>query len=267
MSSKEKNKSENKEEKQEKREKLDTDAKMRIGVIMIGVLLVLLLVGQYEPKADEYNKVIELAIEKKIEAVVGANVANRIEVKDEDLLEVTGDESKYQLKWNKNHRSIYLLPKAEVGEVIELSLMLASGEVQDLRLTIGDVLARTIVLKRKDGAVKKFYGVKEQQEMASLLRVMINDRNSENKYWVKAEKIKLMASKTQQMTQIKEYKYGKLKGQVIEIENKGKEPLIVREEEIKTIIPDAELMRFSKRIIAPKEKARLFVVSKEEENV
>lgn len=233
-------------------------------MMIIGLGLFLFLMWYFQPvKADERHKLIELDVEKKIEAVIGANVANRIEVKGEDLLEVVGDESKYQLKWNKNHRSIYLVPKAEVGEVIELSLMLVSGQVQDLRLTIGDVLARTIVLVSKNDQAE-FYETLEKAEIRALLKAMVKDENPNNKYWLSEEKIKLITSKEKYISQIREYKYGELIGRVIEIENKGKSELIIREGEIKEIIPEVKLVSFSKRILGAREKAKLFVISKKE---
>ena len=74
--------------------------------------------------------------DKKIETVIAANELNRIGVVGGEIIEVIGDENKYALYWSGDWRNLFIKPKVEVGEIIELSLIMPQGGAQDIRFTV-----------------------------------------------------------------------------------------------------------------------------------
>ena len=76
--------------------------------------------------------------DKKIETVIAANELNRIFVSGGEIIEVIGDENKYALYWSGDWRNLFIKPKVEVGEIIELSLIMPQGGAQAVRRVNAD---------------------------------------------------------------------------------------------------------------------------------
>src|SRR5271170_5254135 len=115
------------------RHKLYLPAKLSL---WIKLLLIFFACSAYASTEFKYSG------DKKIETVIAANELNRIGVVGGEIIEVIGDENKYALYWSGDWRNLFIKPKVEVGEIIELSLIMPQGGVQDIRFTVGDTAAQ-----------------------------------------------------------------------------------------------------------------------------
>ena len=206
---------------------------------------------------------------RQIDAVIATGTVNRIQINGGALIEVVGDESKYALYWSSDHRNIFITPKIVVGETLEMSLIFAGGQAQDLRLTVGDGGAATIFINMNNSAlasdnVKWTVTDKTQlAEVASMLRSMIAD--TKDKYYVlpiKREFKKNYKHSKLKITQSKAYRYKDLNGAVLMIENSGFKPILLSNEDFKDVFKNTLAINVEAETIKPRAKGRVFIITR-----
>ncbi|MCE2731202.1 MAG: type-F conjugative transfer system secretin TraK [Rickettsiaceae bacterium] len=251
--------------------------KLHLAVKLSLSVKLLLIIFIYSVFADlEFN----FNPKKRIEAGIAVNELNRIGVIGGEVIEVIGDENKYSLYWSGDFRNLFIKPKVEVGEIIELSLILPQGGAQDIRFTVGDCLARTIFInlgskgdfRLTEKSIKPLANKELKSEIARMMRAMINGEGCSCRYYVQELKRTIKKSKTVQIRQEASYRYRNLSGAVLSIKNLTSKPLNLDEADFSNIFKNTVAINLgdahgqAMRVIKPRGAARVFIITKEGEH-
>lgn len=152
------------------------------------------------------NKAMELSISK--------GGLNRITYSPYKIIQVTGDESKYRIKYDEDGSSIYLMPLVNVGEVIEVSVRNNAGQVQDLHLRVANKKGSSLVI---DGAYIPASQKADKDIAAKMLRAMKD--NKQGVFYVQKHKQSLGSVSGLNITQVRTYQYKNIKGGVFTVSN------------------------------------------------
>jgi hypothetical protein len=217
----------------------------------------------YAAKEFKYSK------DKKIEAIIGVNELNRIGIIGGEVIEVIGDESKYTLHWSGDWRNLFIRPKVEVGETIEVSLIIPQGGAQDIRFTVGDTSAQTIFIKLGDDSktnsssavLSPFARSQLKSEMIAMMRAMISGESGE--YYVRASKRILQKTKERAISQKSSYRYRDLSGAILSVKNLTTKPLSLVESDFKSLFNGTIAINLGSRLIEPKAITQVFIITRE----
>jgi hypothetical protein len=214
------------------------------------------------------------ATDQRIEAVLGAGVVNRVRVQFGELMEVVGNEQQYLLDWSTDYRNLFITPKLPVGENIEVSLLMAGGIVQDMRFTVGDCSAQTVLLKgasdKQEAAYDKIidhsvlFNPQLTKEVAAMMRAMIE--NTQGKYYVSHGKRALASRQDTQITQIQSYRYQDLSGAVLEVVNLSRQPVELEESYFKDLFKGVIAINISAKSLPKGGRALVRLISKDGDN-
>lgn len=208
--------------------------------------------------------------DKKIETVIAANELNRIGVVGGEIIEVIGDENKYALYWSGDWRNLFIKPKVEVGETIELSLIMPQGGVQDIRFTVGDMAAQTIFInlgsevRDLSSASNGFVPLSNPQlksEISGMMRVMIE--GVKGKYYVINGRRTLHKTKQRLITQEKAYRYKDLSGAVLSVKNLTSKSLDLLELDFKNLFKNTVAINLGSCVIKPRTTVQVFIITRE----
>ena len=211
----------------------------------------------------------------RIETVIGANELNRIGVVGGEIIEVIGDENKYALYWSGDWRNLFIKPKAEVGETIELSLIMPHGGAQDMRFTVGDTSAQTIFINLGSelksslpiNDVTILANTQLKSEIASMMRAMIEGEKS--KYYVVGSKRTLQKTKERLVTQNVAYRYRNLSGAVLSVKNLTSKPLELLELDFSNLFKNTVAVNLGSysgqklNVIKPRATMQVFIITRE----
>ena len=211
----------------------------------------------------------------RIETVIGANELNRVFILGGEIIEVIGDENKYALYWSGDWRNLFIKPKVEVGEIIELSLIMPHGGVQDIRFTVGDTSAQTIFINLGSelksslptNGVTKFANKQLKSEITSMMRAMIEGEKS--KYYVTSSKRTLQKTKERLVTQNAAYRYRDLSGAVLSVKNLTSKPLELLELDFSNLFKNTLAINLGSyngqtlNVIKPRATMQVFIITRE----
>ena len=195
--------------------------------------------------------------DERLQVKISKSGLNRISNPPYKITQVTGDDSKFRLKYDEDGSNIYLMPLIAIGERLEISIRNNAGAVQDLELLVSDASGKSIII---DGKINKRRDDTEKKDIALMLRAMKD--NVRGKFYV--QEIKQAASDigVLRVEQRKSYKYKNLLGGVFEIMNPGKERIAFDVsifagsfDNLKSFYPTME-------IIEPKGTIKVLVVQK-----
>lgn len=186
-------------------------------VLAVWTILVLIIFPWHSHAASQFN----YSGDEKIEASIAAGELNRIGVIGGEIVEVVGDENKYAIYWSSDWRNLFIKPKVEVGETIEISLIIPGGYAQDIRFTVLDMASHTILLNLHNKGIRSsltnkmlpYFDQKLESEMVLMMRAMIE--GVQGKYYVMEAQRTLRKNKQQLVHQIRWYRYGDLSGVVL----------------------------------------------------
>ena len=212
---------------------------------------------------------LALNLKNRIEGIIGAGGVNRIQVIGSEIMEVVGDESKYSLYWSNDWRNLFITPKTEVGETVDISLILVGGKAQDMRLTVGDVTAQTIFLQSNNSAATSSTSTPSQVlsskqlklEIASMMRAMIED--VKGKYYVNILKRTMMQDKEMLVTQSKSYRYKDLSGAVLSIKNLTSRAIALEEERVSSLFKGVIATNLPINLLPPRSKVSAFIITRD----
>ena len=146
---------------------------------------------------------------------------NRISNPPYKITQVTGDDSKFRLKYDEDGTNIYFMPLSAVGENVEISIRNNAGITQDLELQVSDIKGKSIII---DGKTNLKLERIQKSDIAEMLRAMKD--NVQGKFYVQNTKQqKLKSIGILKVEQSKIYKYKNLAGGVFEITNPTKSPI------------------------------------------
>lgn len=206
---------------------------------------------------------------KKIETIIAANELNRIFVSGGEIIEVIGDENKYSLYWSGDWRNLFIKPKVEVGETIELSLIMPQGGAQDIRFTVGDTAAQTIFINLGSeiksslscNGVTKLANKQLKSEISAMMRAMIE--NEKGKYYVTNVKRTLKQSKQRHITQQLSYRYRDLSGGVLSVKNFTSKSIDLLESDFSNLFKNTVAINLESCVIKPQATIRVFIITRE----
>lgn len=209
---------------------------------------------------------------KKIETVIAANELNRIGVVGGEIIEVIGDENKYSLYWSGDFRNLFIKPKVEVGEIIELSLIMPQGGAQDIRLTVGDTAAQTIFINLgseikpslSGNGVTKLANKQLKSEISAMMRAMIESEKC--KYYVTNVKRTLKQSKQRLITQQLSYRYRNLSGGCLHVKNLTSKSVDLLEQDFNNLFKNTVAINLESNVIKPGVTIRVFIITREGEH-
>ena len=213
--------------------------------------------------------------DKKIETVIAANELNRIFVSGGEIIEVIGDENKYALYWSGDWRNLFIKPKVEVGEIIELSLIMPQGGAQDMRFTVGDASAQTIFInlgsKLKPSlsgkGFTKLASPQLKSEITSMMRAMIE--GEKGKYYVVGSKRTLQKTKERLISQNVSYRYRSLSGAVLSVRNLTSKPIELLELDFSNLFKNTVAINLGTyngnalNVIKPRATMQVFIITRE----
>jgi len=248
------------------RHKLYLTTKLSLWVKLLLIIEVCTAYSVYASTEFKYSG------DKKIETVIGANELNRIGIIGGEIIEIIGDENKYALYWSGDWRNLFIKPKVEVGEIIELSLIMPQGEVQDMRFTVGDTTSQTIFINLGNmvraissspvsGCFHPLSDPKLKSEIASMMRAMIE--GEKGKYYVMSVKRILKQNKQQLVTQNGAYRYRDLSGALLEVKNLTSKSLDLLELDFKNLFKSTVAINLKSCVIRPRATMQVFIITRE----
>ena len=195
--------------------------------------------------------------DERLQVKISKSGLNRISNPPYKITQVTGDDSKFRLKYDEDGSNIYLMPLIAIGERLEISIRNNAGLVQDLELLVSGTSGKSIII---DGKINKRREDAEKKDIALMLRAMKD--NVRGKFYVRDIKQAAKDIGVLRVEQRKSYKYKNLLGGVFEISNPSKERITFDVsifaggfDNLKSFYPRVE-------IIEPKEKIKVLVVQK-----
>jgi hypothetical protein len=197
--------------------------------------------------------------EEKLNLEISKSGLNRISNPPYKIIQLTGDESKFRIKYDEDGSNIYFMPLVKIGDIIEVSIKNNVGHIQDLELKVANIKGRSIVIDGKSGLN---LDKAQKTNVAQMLRAMKD--NVESKFYVQDTNKKLGSINNLQVKQTKIYRYKGLAGGVFEIKNNTKQVVVLnhidfakRFDRVKSFYPQVSK-------VSPKQTVTLLVVQERE---
>lgn len=197
--------------------------------------------------------------DKKIELKISKTGLNRISNSPYKIMQVTGDDSTFKIKHDEDGQNLYLMPLAEVGSKIEISIRNNASQVQDLILEVVDIEGQSIDIRAfsKPGTLK----LEEDESIAQMLKAM--KHKQKGKFFVQhIKKGQLKKDGLFSIVQIKNYKWKDITGAVFKITNRHRKDkifdldnFIKRFDNVIALYPDSGLLK-------GKEEKDFFIIQK-----
>ena len=182
---------------------------------------------------------------------------NRISNPPYKITQVTGDDSKFRLKYDEDGTNIYFMPLEPLGGNIEISIRNNAGVTQDLDLQVSDIKGKSIII---DAQSNKQEEHTQKNDIALMLRAMKD--NSKGKFYVQKIERKLGNIGVLEARQTKVYKYKDLVGGVFEITNRAKSSVTLDVSIFAGSFDNVKSSYPGMQVIEPKKTATLLIVQK-----
>ena len=201
----------------------------------------------------------KLNSEDRIKTQISKSGLNRITMLPYRITQVTGDESKYKLKFDEDGGNIYIMPIGQIGGTIELSIKSTTNLVQDMLLEIANIPGRSIYLQH--GKNPDQTGKLVDIEIKLMLKSMIS--GDKGKYYVLDGNRSVANKLALDIKQVKTYRWGSIVGAVIDIENKSKSPVNISEHDIASLYQKVRAASIDGiySAVAAKSKIRAYVIT------
>ena len=192
-------------------------------------------------------------------AIIAGNEVNRLGVRSGELLEVIGDESRYDIYWSSDNRNLFIKPKVEIGENLSISLIFADGWVQDLRLTVGDIVAQTILFESD-----QLTGIRRQALMLEINAMMRSmNQGIKGKYYVMEQQRTIAKNKQRVITQQQAYRYEKLSGAILSVKNLTDQLVKLQEQDFNDLFQGTIAISLTSQWLEPRGKAQILIITRE----
>lgn len=191
---------------------------------------------------------------EKIKAEI-SDTKNRISFGNTSIAQIVGDESQYNIILDKKNKNIFLTPKVEIGESLELSIIDLSGHVVDLELTVKAIESQLIKINPRNIVAQN-----TDTEPLQMMRAMLSNKG--DKYFVTEMQRNLGTINGLDILQIKSYKYGQWVGAELLVTNSLKKPVILTESDFSSLFASVAI-NIQKLLLSPKAKARVIIITVE----
>lgn len=183
-----------------------------------------------------------------------SNAKNRISM-NVAIAQIVGDESQYNIILDKKNKNIFLTPKVEIGESLELSIIDLSGHVVDLELTVKAIESQLIKINPRNIVAQN-----TDNEPLQMMRAMLGNKG--DKYFVTEMQRNLGTINGLEILQIKSYKYGQWVGAELLVTNSLKKPVILTESDFSSLFASVAI-NIQKLLLSPKAQARVIIITVE----
>ena len=167
-------------------------------------------------------EIYQPSLQEKLRIKISKSGLNRISNPPYKIVQVTGDDSKFRLKYDEDGSNIYFMPLSKIDENIEISIKNNAGFVQDLELLVSNIKGRSIII---DGKTTELLEVTQKNDIAEMLRAMKDGVNG--KFYVQSTNQMLGAIGDLTFLQTKTYKYKNLVGGVFSFKNPTKAQIML----------------------------------------
>jgi hypothetical protein len=191
----------------------------------------------------------------KLSLKISKSGLNRISNPPYKITQLTGDESKFRIKYDEDGSNIYFMPLVKVGDVIEVSIKNNIGHIQDLEFTIDNIKGKSIVI---DGKANLNMDKMQKSNVAQMLRAMKD--NVDSKFYVQKANQNLGSINNLQVKQTKIYRYKELAGGVFELKNNTKREIALNNREFAKRFDKVKSFYPETSIIRPKQTSTLLIV-------
>ena len=185
---------------------------------MMQIIFFCILIGTFAAKAETH----QFKADERIKIKISKSGLNRISNPPYKIVQVTGDDSKFRLKYDDDGANIYFMPINQVAESCEISIKNNAGFVQDLELVVSNIKGKSVIIDSK--TTSKLENL-QLSNISEMLRAMKDDLD--DKFYVQINKQKLDNIASLQVTQKKIYKYKNLVGGVFEVKNPSNKEVIL----------------------------------------
>ena len=211
------------------------------------------------PSASALAANFKLNSASRIKAQISKSGLNRISMLPHRITQVTGDESKYKLKYDEDGSNIYIMPVGKIGETIELSIKSTGNLVQDMSLEVANIAGRTIILEQDQSA--EYVTEIIMNEAKLMLKSMMDGRKG--KYYILDNEQIIPNKLGLNIKQVKIYRWSNISGAIIEIENNSKSPITISEDKIAYLYRSVLMTAIEgmDSTISSKSKVRAYIVT------
>jgi len=113
---------------------------------------------------------------EKLKIKISKAGLNRISNPPYKIVQVTGDDSKFRLKYDDDGTNIYFMPIVPVGESCEISIKNNAGFVQDVELIVSNIKGRSVIIDSKTTSKLENLQLSNISEMLRAMRDDTEDR-------------------------------------------------------------------------------------------
>jgi hypothetical protein len=215
------------------------------------IFIILFSLSSFANQVYEYSKDKPLYINISTEY-------NRIGFSYLKVIEVLGNNLKFEVLPYSATYEVVFVPKAKLGEKLEVSFVLDTGLVQEAVLIVSDILPQVVEIKTP--LPYQMLEVKqtstEEQVEGFLKRVL------ENKVQLNVIKTKKINLSSFDGKIIGFFKQKGLTAYLLDIKNKSKEAILVPREELHKIFPSTVKIYSPKDIFKRREKSQILVITR-----
>ncbi len=155
--------------------------------------------------------------DQRLKIKISKTGLNRISNPPYKIIQVTGDDSKFSIKYDEDGTNIYFMPIVKIGEFCEISIKNNAGLVQDLVLEVSNIKGKSVII---DSKITSKLQESQKENISEMMRAMRD--NVEDKFYVQTHQQILCNTCSLTVEQKKIYKYKNLVGGVFEIKNHHK---------------------------------------------
>jgi hypothetical protein len=212
------------------------------------------------PKAR--SKEIDVIYEQQLHLNIANEAVNRINFDNQRIVKIIGNTSGFNSILSDDGSNLFIAPQSPLGSKIDFAVLLASGDVIDLSLNV--VKSKIPYLTSL-----KFPNNSEKIQISEA-RSMINAmRNKQiGKYYVQENTHNITLPKKQDLrtTIYNSYRFGNLHGNSLTLQNKNRFLTIeINAAELAQIFSGIRAVHVDKKILAPREKTKAYIVFKGKE--
>ena len=221
------------------------------------IFCLLLLMSSYV-FAGELSGSIRVKYGKPIKLSITDKAMNRIGFGGHVISKIIGDNNSINSIVSDNGSELFLTSKVVAGKMINISVLLTTGDIVDLTLEVikrKEPTFATLVFNKTKDLLKKSEAVKMIETMSS---------RSIGKYYVQQiREIKNLPNhKDIKLIQKSSYRYKKIQGLSLLIENRGNKSVTLTEEDIYAGFDNILAVYIDQKELAPRKSTDAYVVFK-----
>ncbi len=243
-----------------------TKTSLIFAIIILNILGTKAIAGRFEDREANIQYLAHTDLD------ISDSGINRLHFANSRIVKIVGDSNQYGAILSDNGSDLFFTSKVPIGEIINLSLLFAGGEVVDLRVHVKKMIAPAIINVNLSVSKSKELQTKEEiKEMISKMALRLK-----GKYFVEPkERTIVLANRPDlTLTQYVSYRYGDLMGVGFNYssnnKNKSGNKNIIEHlspEELRGVFKEILAISVAPSSLKAGNQGRVFVVFKYEEGI